>query len=85
MASDAGAPPRTPGASVGARPRPEPAPPPLPATSRSNTCFRGGIVEDPGVLLTGEGGVGKSTTLATALHPLNPIHYEVCYLAVGEG
>jgi len=44
------------------------------------------VVEDPGVfVLTGESGVGKSTALRAALQPLNPTHYEVCYLAVGEG
>jgi type II secretory pathway predicted ATPase ExeA len=43
------------------------------------------VVEEPGVfVLTGESGVGKSTALRAALQPLNPTHYDVCYLAVGE-
>jgi type II secretory pathway predicted ATPase ExeA len=44
------------------------------------------VVEDPGVFgLTGDSGVGKSPALRAALPPLNPTHYEVCSLAVGEG
>lgn len=43
------------------------------------------VVEEPGLfVLTGESGVGKSTALRAALHPLNPTHYDGCYLAVGE-
>jgi len=43
------------------------------------------VLAEPGVLvLTGDSGVGKSTALRAALTTLNPTHYEVCYLPVGE-
>jgi type II secretory pathway predicted ATPase ExeA len=43
------------------------------------------VLAEPGVLvLTGDSGVGKSTTLRAALTPLNPTQYEVCYLPVGD-
>lgn len=43
------------------------------------------VLAEPGVLvLTGDSGVGKSTAVRAALTTLNPTHYEVCYLPVGE-